>query len=235
LARRPSHRREVATERPQRVAPGTALPKPPSVTLERGATASLLDPDLPPESGSPPPPGSARAFLRRICDGDPLGLALAVRERMAARALLVEPALVGDKVAARAAFEMACDGRWQDAPERLREWIDRGLAREVEDQRAALEYPIPSAPGPFLAAVAERVGLDALLMNEGAVVFNGLPTSVRHAFYATFVRGQSTDDLVATGHADLATIRRRLRCALLSIARLRPSEVDPQDRSSSDE
>jgi len=211
------------------------LPVHPKFTLLEGAGAALLDPGPLPGPGSQPPPGSARAFLLRICDGDPLGLAQAVRERMGERALLVEPARVGDKVAARAAFEMAREGRWLDEPQRLREWTDRGLALELEDQRAALAKPIPAAPGPFLAAVAERLGLDALLVNEGAVVFNGLPTSVRRAFFAAFVRGQSPDELAASGHGETATVRRRLRCALLSIARLRPSEVDPEDGSPSDE
>lgn len=235
MARRPSHSRGEARARAQRVAQGAPLPVHPKFTLLEGCGAPLLDPGPLPGPGSQPLPGSARAFLVRICDGDPLGLATAVRERMAERAWLVEPARVGDKAAARAAFEMARDGDWQHEPARLLEWVDRALALELEDQRNALERPIPTAPGPFLAAVAERLGLDALLVNEGAVVFNGLPTSVRRAFFAAFVRGQSPDELAASGHGELATVRRRLRCALLSIARLRPSEVEPEDGSPSDE
>lgn len=235
MARRPSHSRGGTPERAQRDAQGAPLPVHPKFTLLTGASGPLLDPGPLPGPGSQPTPGSARAYLVRICAGDPLGLATAVRERMAERAWLVEPARVGDKAAARAAFEMARDGGWQDEPARVREWVDRALALELEDQRTALERPIPVAPGPFLAAVAERLGLESLLMNEAAVVFNGLPTSVRRVFFDAFVRGQSPDELEAAGHGDPATVRRRLRCALLSIARLRPSELAAEDGSSRDE
>jgi len=235
LARRPSHSRGGTPERAQRDAQGAPLPVHPKFTLLTGSSGPLLDPGPLPGPGSQPVPGSARAFLLRICDGDPLGIAATVRERMAHHAWLVEPASVGDKAAARAAFEMAREGCWLDEPARVREWIERALALEREDQHGALRGPIPMAPGPFLAAVAERLGLEPLLMNEAAVVFNGLPTSVRRVFFDAFVRGQSPDELEAAGHGDPATVRRRLRCALLSIARLRPSEVDPEDGSPSDE
>lgn len=234
MARRPSHSRGSPPERAQRDAQGVSLPLHPKFTLLAGTSAPLLEPGPLPGPGSQPAPGSARAYLVRICDGDPLQLATAVRARVAERAFLVEPARVGDKTAARAAYEMAREGGWHDEPARIREWIDRALAVELEDQRAALARPIPAAPGPFLAALAERLGLDALLMNEAAVVFNRLPTSVRRAFLGAFVLGQSPEELAAAGHGELATVRRRLRCALLSIARLRPSELDPEDGSATD-
>ncbi len=235
MTRRPSHSRGGTPQRAQRVAQGAPLPVHPKFTLLEGSGASPLDSGPLPGPGSQPAPGSARAYLMRICEGDPLGLATAVRERMAERALLVEPARVGDKTAARAAFEMARDGSWQDEPARVREWIDRALALELEDQRAAGAEPVPRSPGPFLAAVAERLGLEPLLMNEAVVVFNGLPTRVRRVFFGAFVRGESLEQLAATGHGPVDTVRRRLRCALLSIARLRPSELAPEDGSSTDD
>ena len=235
MARQPSHSRGGTPERAQSFAQGSPWPVYPKFTLLGRSGAAPLDsgPLLGP--GSQPASSSARAYLMRICEGDPLGLAPAVRECVAERALLVEPAHVGEKMAARAAFEMARDGGWQAEPARVREWIERALALELEDQRAAGAEPVPRSPGPFLTAVAERLGLEPLLMCGAAVVFNGLPICVRRVFFGAFVRGESLEQLAATGHGSVDTVRRRLRCALLSIARLRPSELVPEDRSSTDD
>jgi hypothetical protein len=71
-------------------------------------------------------------------------------------------------------------------------------------------------------------------MHSAAVVFNALPSPVRRAFFGAFVRGQSLAELTAAGLGDDATVRRRLRCALLSLSRLTPTEVDPTDVSASE-
>jgi DNA-directed RNA polymerase specialized sigma24 family protein len=212
------------------------LPLYPKFTLLSRSDATLLGPAPIAAVGwaGPPVPGSARDFLERICDGDPLGLGPAARALVGARAYLVEPAHIADKAAARAAFEMARERRWNDSPDGVRAWLDRALARELEDQREAQSDPVPPEPGEFLGAVAERLGIQPALMHSAAVVFNALPGPVRRAFFGAFVRGQSLAELSAAGLGDEPTVRRRLRCALLSLSRLTPTEVDPADVSASE-
>ncbi len=231
MARRPPHSRASSSERALRTPDAAPLPLHPKFTLLSRPDATLLGPAPIAAVGwaGPPVPGSARDFLERVCDGDPLGLGPAARALVGARAYLVEPAHIADKAAARAAFEMARERRWDDAPARVRTWLDRALARELEDQRDAQSDAVPPEPGDFLGAVAERLGIQPALMHTAAVVFNALPSPVRRAFFGAFVRGQSLAELSAAGLGDEPTVRRRLRCALLSLSRLTPTEVDPAD------
>lgn len=172
---------------------------------------------------------SGRELLHQICDGDPLELEPAALAQIHKLALLVEPYHVTSKAAARAAFELARDGKLDSAPKRVPEWIERAVDEEAEDQRCQGLNGIPTMPGEFLRALAVRLGMEAGLIVDASTAFNQLPLTVRRVFFGAILNGQSFQQLSDAGFGSAEALERRLRCALGTISALRPVELHPDD------
>ncbi|MCY3001353.1 MAG: hypothetical protein NTV21_06075 [Planctomycetota bacterium] len=172
---------------------------------------------------------SGRELLHQICDGDPLQLEPAALARIHELALLVEPYHVTSKAAARAAFELARDGKLDTAPKRVPEWIERAVDEEADDQRRQAANGIPTMPGEFLRALAVRLGMEAGLIVDASTAFNELPLTVRRVFFGAILTGQSLQQMSDAGYGPPEALERRLRCALSTVSALRPAEVHPDD------
>ncbi len=172
---------------------------------------------------------SGRELLHQICDGDPLQLEPAALARIHELALLVEPYHVTSKAAARAAFELARDRKIETAPERVPEWIERAVDEEEEDQRTQNQNGIPTMPGEFLRALAQRLGMEVGLIVEASILFNRLPLTVRRVFFGAILRGESFQQMSVAGFGSADVLERRLRCALATISALCLPELHPDD------
>ena len=172
---------------------------------------------------------SGRDLVAQICDGDPLELGPAAVAEVNRRAVLVEPGHVSSKAAARAAFELARDGRLESAVERVDGWTKQALVDELDDQRSGSASGIPQMPGEFLLRIGERLGIEPGLIVDASNAFNRLPAVVRRVFFETVINGRSFRELERAGLGDDPTLERRLRCALETISHLRLADVHPAD------
>lgn len=175
---------------------------------------------------------SGRDLIAQICDDDPLLLGPAAVAEINTRAMLLEPGHVSSKAAARAAFELARDGKLESAASRVQEWTCRAADDELDDQRNYGVDGIPQMPGEFLLKIAERLGMEPGLVVDASIAFNQLPFAVRRVFFETVINGKSFKDLERMGVGDDHTLERRLRCAFETLSRLKPSDVHPEDRDS---
>lgn len=173
---------------------------------------------------------SGRDLIAQICDGDPLQLGPAAISEVNKRAVLVEPSHVSSKAAARAAFELARDGRLETATERVQGWTCQAVDDELEDQRSYGSDGIPQMPGEFLLTIAERLGIEPGLIVGASIAFNRLPQVVRRVFFETVINGNSFHELERRGLGDDHALERRLRSAFETISRLKTAEVHPDDR-----
>ena len=173
---------------------------------------------------------SSRATLARISNGDPLGLEQRCRERIAARALLIDLERAVQCVLANVAFFAP---RYKGSPPFeywLRQRVDAGLARVLEDEaeteRALMSFALP---GKLHSRLGDMLGFDSHLARRACVVLNSMPYTVRRVFVAVMLDGQALDRLPALGFGTKALVERRLRAALESVSCLQPMGVLPED------
>ena len=172
----------------------------------------------------------AKTVLRRLHDGDPLGIAQRCREHIRERALLVAEQRLYLRAIARIAYaSMKYRG---DPP--LSMWltarIDQALEELVTEDRECerLDPHGSQNPEERYAFLTEALGVDATTAREAAIVFNDLPTEVRQAFWALVIEGKSLNRQVAEGHGPRGALRARVKRAIVAISTLSDPGEDPK-------
>lgn len=233
MGRRPSSSQGRQSARAGGPGPPAAA-EPSSKTGEHIAEPGAASAPTPEELDQRP---TALELLRQLGPGDPLRLGAAVRGRLGLRAFLLDPERVTAKALAHAAFELARDRVRAASPARIADWVDQAIADELEEdlEEERQKLPWTRKAGELQRVLTERLGIEPGLTRSVCVVFNGLPTRVRRVFFGAVVQRLSLEELAAAGHGDPATVRRRLKTALMSISLLRPFECLPEDGSAADD
>jgi DNA-directed RNA polymerase specialized sigma24 family protein len=171
--------------------------------------------------------GGPREVLARLVDGDPLGLRAVVRERLRARAYLLD----ADRVFLRSLARIARYApRYRGAPP-LEAWlvgiVDEALLDLLEEEREAGPPPASDA----IRELARPLGLDPAAMRAACRRFHELPEPERRTFLALFVEGRDLDLLARSAGETATAVARRARHALLTvILRGAPDAVRPAGR-----
>jgi len=159
---------------------------------------------------------SPREVLARLLNGDPLGLAGVVAERLRARAYVLD----ADRVLLRALARCARFAlRYRGQPE-LEAWLSERVDEALLDlQREDLEAERSGRPAEphELAAfedLASPLGLEPAAMRGVCVRFNLLAEGERRAFFALALEGRSLDLLAREWNDSATEIARRARRAL---------------------
>ncbi len=179
---------------------------------------------------------SPRAVLTTIERGDPLGVEGRAVERVKKRALLVEVPRVVVKALANIAFQ----ARRYRGQMLLETWLGDRVDEALNDtlleaqEEDALGLPSNDALEAHMH-LAQALGTEVGLVRRLCIVFNGLPARVRRVFFELHMLGKSIDECVAAGHGTREEVERRYRCALRSMALLRPVDIDPTDGELEDE
>ncbi len=162
---------------------------------------------------------SPREVLGRVMNGDPLGLAARIEERLRARAYLFD----ADRVFLRAAARCArLAGRYRGDPP-LEHWlaerIDESLLDLLRTDAEADVHGHPPGPEQLAAfeVLARPLGLDPACMHHACLVHNQLPEAQRKAFRELVIEGRTLDELAASGHSSATEIARAARAALLAV------------------
>jgi hypothetical protein len=140
--------------------------------------------------------GAPREILARISAGDPLHLAQRCRERLRARALLVDARSLLPRLyalVARKAFD------WRGDPV-LERFLGAVIDEALEDYLSAAQ----EAAGPAGSALSPR----------RLAAFARLPEPIRQAFIAALVERRPLDHLAAQRGQDLSALGRDLRLAI---------------------
>jgi DNA-directed RNA polymerase specialized sigma24 family protein len=156
-----------------------------------------------------------REVLARLVDGDPLGLWAVVRERLRARAYLLD----ADRVFLRSLARVARYApRYRGEPE-LEVWlagiVDEALLDLLEEEREGGAGPTlgPDA----VRELARPLGLDPAAMRAACRRFHELPEGERRTFQALLVEGRELDELARSTGESATAVARRARHALLTV------------------
>jgi hypothetical protein len=202
------------------------------------ATGELLPP-RPPRAKTPPQnrdyPGaellrgeSPRQILRRIHEGDPLGLAPRCFDRLQGRAIL----LVGDRLLARALVRVALQAPGYDGVPPLDRWLEQCIDWAIDDllgENADAEHrgdPPTETGDPNFAFLSETLGVEPPLARKAAIVFNDLPPAIRRTFWEVVVKGKTTSRWVAEGHGPPEYVKEQLAYALGMVSSLGDADLD---------
>ena len=134
----------------------------------------------------------ADAVLRRIVEGDPLGVRVVVSERLREECLFADGERVTTRALARIArFAQAYRGR-PTFSKWLRARCEEAIDDILDEDREALRNP-DTPPSPALVALAQPLGLDPAHMRAACASFNDLPRVERTAFFAVVLARTSID------------------------------------------
>lgn len=174
---------------------------------------------------APPPvyPGSdllaganPKKVLRRLFDGDPLGIAQACSQRLRSKALILDLNRLHMRAIARIAHAAP---RYRGHPS-LDPWITGRIDQSIKDlikddreeERSAMP---PSDPRePRFIFLSEALGIEPGLTRKACIKFNDLEPDVRGAFYAVVVEGKKINRYVAEGNGPPDNVLRLVRQAL---------------------
>ena len=171
---------------------------------------------------------SPRRILRRIHEGDPLGLAQRCSERLHQRAIL----LAGDRLLARTLVRVALRAPAYDGVPPLDRWLEQGIDREILDllgEDADAEHrgdPPTETWDPDFAFLSETLGVEPPLARKAAIVFNDLPPAIRRTFWEVVVKGKTTHRWVAEGHGPPEYVKEQLGYALGMVSSLGEADLD---------
>jgi hypothetical protein len=174
---------------------------------------------------------SPRVVLARICDGDPLELHARCSAHVGEQALLIDPARLYSRSAARIAYSAMA---WRGDPrpaEFIAQRIALSLTELVEEDQEAIAHGAPPSPDPDAVHdfVSSVLGLERALAPRACAAFNGLALPLRRAWFAVVVEGETIVDHAATAAVEEAMVRQRLRSVLEAISRATGHAVrDPE-------
>jgi hypothetical protein len=168
-----------------------------------------------------------KTILRRLTNGDPLGLYERCARRTRERHLLVEVDRLFELALAIVATAAVVDS---DESVGTSEWmnsqIDRALesilCEDQEAERRAVDSGDPDNPS--YAFVRDVFGVEGPIARGATVAFNGLPHRVRAVFFALVVKAKSVDQCVAEGLGTVAALKRDVQLAFRTLGHLDESD-----------
>lgn len=170
--------------------------------------------------------------LRRLSDGDPLGVHGAAETRLIERALLLDLPRLTLRAMARAAVRAP---GYLGRPE-LEHWIgarvDEAISDLLREDREEERRGVPPRE-PWdnrYAFLSEAMGVDPALARRLCILLNDLEDRPRHAFFHMVVLKKSLRRYVAEGYGPPDRVRESLRVALASLSRQEPTGQDPGPR-----
>lgn len=150
--------------------------------------------------------GSAPEVLARIVPDDPLGLRSLIGQKLAARALLLDPEALLLRTQAACALLASS---WRGEPE-LARWLERRVEEAFEgilaEEREALERG-------ELAGVGDLPGASVAL-GEACARFNAMPFEWREAFVALVLDRSNPDRAARARGLSLSELARRARAGV---------------------
>jgi hypothetical protein len=165
---------------------------------------------------------STRDVLRKILEGDPLGIAERSSLRLKERAILLDTARLTLRAMARTAHRARA---YQGDPA-LSDWlaqrIDESIRDLIEEDREGERAgaPIGDDPEDRFAFLTETIGVTPAMARRVCVVFNDLPDERRHAFWSMVIEGKSLNRYVAEGHGPPDQAKEHLKQAFLALSLL---------------
>jgi hypothetical protein len=165
---------------------------------------------------------STREVLRKILEGDPLGIAERSSLRLKERAILLDTARLTLRAMARAAYRARS---YQGDPP-LADWLTQRIEESMRDlieedresERAGV--PVGNDPEARFAFLSETIGVTPTIARRVCVVFNDLPDERRHAFWSMVIEGKSLNRYVAEGHGPPDQAKEHLKQAFLALSLL---------------
>lgn len=136
---------------------------------------------------------SPRDILRRLVDGDPLGLRARCEQRIRLQALLLDV----DRLSLRATAHVARHSLAYRGTPPLDVWVAERIRKSLtelldEDDERSSARAIPTAPrDERLLAIADALGLEPELFARGVATFNRAPFTVRSALCGMLLDGTS--------------------------------------------
>ncbi len=175
-----------------------------------------------------------RDILARLVDKDPLDLERRCERRIRECQVLMDQ----HRLAARAASVIAY-ASWRDGPQgpldaliagSIDRALDQLLKEDREEDRSGINALENEARYGFLADI---LGVAPGVALRATVVFNGLPRSVRAAFWAVVFEGKSLRRAAAEGLGKRRGIEADVKRAMLAISLLR-DPYPPEERGGRD-
>jgi len=160
-----------------------------------------------------------RLILRRIHEGDPLGVAQRCRRR-----LRLKGQLLGEgKLVNRALARIAHRAPHYDGEPELCQWIDSCIDSSIEDLIGAMaeekRWGIPP-DRPLeqeLELLAVTLGIEPPLARRSVLVLNRLPGELRRVLFDLLIEGKTVTWLVAEGNGSREKVREMLSLGLAKI------------------
>jgi len=165
--------------------------------------------------------GTPREVLRRLCEGDPLGLAARCDQHLRSSGILLDAARLLPATAARVAH----DAHMYRDEDSLDDFLERCiqsaarllLQRDLEAHRSGLPAGPPGDPR--LVALASTLGLEPALLPTTMLRINCLPRPVRRAFRALFLDGLTPGEHARQAGSTRPEVLANARLALEVVAR----------------
>lgn len=166
--------------------------------------------------------GPPRQVIRRLFEGDPLGIEVRCASSMERRLVLFDMNELFTDVLARVAFD-ASDyvagepvDPWLGA--RIDLCINEALLKDREDERDHRPVGPPFQTRYLLFAAL--FGIDPGFGRQACIVFNSAPDEERRVFWETHILKKSLKRYVAQGHGPPRQAREHLRSILRKLARV---------------
>jgi hypothetical protein len=174
---------------------------------------------------------SVKEVLRKILEGDPLGIAERCSWRLKERAVLLDASRLTLRAMARTAYRSS--SYHGDPP--LADWLTQRIDESIRDlvienrESEQAEIPIGDDPERRFAFLTETIGVSASIARRVCVVFNDLSDDRRNAFWAMVIEGQSLNRYVAEGHGPPAKAKEDLKQAFLALSLLSGTQGELPD------
>lgn len=175
--------------------------------------------------------GDADAILKRLFEGDPLGVKLRVREHLRLQCYLI----AFDRLFVRTIARIAHSSfRYRGKPA-LDEWIavliNQSIQELMIEDREGERQDLPTRQNDIrYAFLSETLGIHPSAARRGCIRFNDLELGARKAFYALYVEGKTFNRFIAEGNGPPKRARKQMAAALeaLSVTELMndPDDLD---------
>ncbi len=152
--------------------------------------------------------GSPRTILKRLAEGDPLGLRERVDARLRERWLLLDVERVHLRAMALVAHRA---GSWSGRPG-LERWLTNQVDAAIDEVRAEA--------GPGAAdAIAAALGLEPRVARRLQAIFDGRSESERRIFIRIVLDGEEIGQVAREEQASITEVGRRARVVLEALMR----------------
>ena len=160
--------------------------------------------------------GSPRTILKRLAEGDPLGLRERVDARLRERWLLLDVERVHLRAMALVAHRA---GSWSGRPG-LEHWLTNQVDAAIDEVRAEAGPGDGPREGPGAAdAIAAALGLEPRVARRLQAIFDGRSEAERRIFIRIVLDGEEIGQVAREEQASITEVGRRARVVLEALMR----------------